>query len=114
MDMFRSYVRDSGIYGKGTDLGTALQTLCSQKPAALNAATTLLILSDTKTIDQPRAIAALREAQRQAGKVIWLNPIPERHWKHIRSVQTFASLCSMVCCSTLQSLAAACRKLTQI
>jgi uncharacterized protein with von Willebrand factor type A (vWA) domain len=114
MDMFRSYVRDSGIYGKGTDLGTALQTLCSQKPAALNAATTLLILSDTKTIDQPRAIAALREAQRQAGKVIWLNPIPERHWKHIRSAQTFASLCSMVCCSTLQSLAAACRKLTQI
>ena len=114
MDMFRSYVRDSGIYGKGTDLGTALQTLCGQKPAALNAATTLLILSDTKTIDQPRAIAALREAQRQAGKVIWLNPIPERHWKHIRSVQTFASLCSMVCCSTLQSLAAACRKLTQI
>ena len=59
-----------------------------------------------------KAIAALREAQRQAGKVIWLNPIPERHWKHIRSVQTFASLCSMVCCSTLQSLAAACRRLT--
>ena len=112
MDLFRSYVRDSGIYGKGTDLGSALQGLCDQRPAALNAATTLLIISDTKTIDQPRAIAALREAQRQAGRVIWLNPIPERHWKHIRSVQTFASLCSMVCCSTLQSLAAACRKLT--
>ena len=112
MDLFRSYVRDSGIYGKGTDLGSALQGLCDQRPAALNAATTLLIISDTKTIDQTRAIAALREAQRQAGRVIWLNPIPERHWKHIRSVQTFASLCSMVCCSTLQSLAAACRKLT--
>ena len=87
---------------------------CASKPSVLGPSTTLIILSDTKTIDQPRAIAALREAQRQAGKVIWLNPIPERHWKHIRSVQTFASLCSMVCCSTLQSLAAACRKLTQI
>ena len=112
MDLFRGYVRDCGIYGKGTDLGTALQTLCSQSPAALNNATTLLILSDTKTIDQPRAVNALREAKRQAGRVIWLNPIPQRHWKHIRSVQTFAALCSMVCCSTLRDLAAACRKLT--
>ena len=112
MDLFRGYVRDCGIYGKGTDLGTALQTLCSQSPAALNNATTLLILSDTKTIDQPRAVNALREAKRQAGRVIWLNPIPQRHWKHIRSVQTFAGLCAMVCCSTLRDLAAACRKLT--
>lgn len=112
MDLFRSYVRDCGVYGKGTDLGSALQGLCSQKPAVLNSATTLLIISDTKTIDQPRAVAALMEARRQAGRVIWLNPIPERHWKHIRSIQTFAALCPMVCCSTLQSLADACRRLT--
>ena len=114
MDKFRQYVRDCGVYGKGTDLGAALAKLCTMKPPVLNGATTLMILSDTKTIDQPRAIAAFLEAKRQAGKVIWLNPIPERHWKHIRSVQTFATVCSMVCCSTLQALAAACRKLTQI
>ena len=113
MDLFRNYVRECGVYGKGTDLGTALGKLCTMNPAALNASTTLLILSDTKTVDQPRAVSAFLEAKRLAGKVIWLNPIPEGHWKHIRSVQTFASVCPMVSCSTLHSLAAACRRLAQ-
>ncbi len=112
MDLFRSYVRSCGVYGKGTDLGTALEKLCALSPAALNASTTLLILSDTKTIDQPRAMGALREAKRLSGRVLWLNPIPEHHWQHIRSVQAFRSQCTMVSCNTLSSLAAACRKLT--
>ena len=111
MDAFRELVRRSGIYGRGTDLGTALQTLCQKKPAALNPATTLLILSDTKTIDLPRAARARVEAQRMAGRGIWLNPIPENKWRHIGSVKTMSSLCQMVSCSTLSSLAAACRRL---
>ena len=111
MDRFRDFVREQNIYGKGTDLGTALQDLCTAKPAPLGAATTLLILSDTKTIDQSRAMTALQEAKRQAGKVIWLNPIPESKWGYIRSVQLFASLVTMVSCSTLQDLAAACKRL---
>ena len=112
MDLFRSYVKESGVYGRGTDLGTALEAICTMQPAALNSATTLIILSDTKTIDQPRALAALMEAKRQAGRVIWLNPIPENKWKYIRSVQTMAAVCPMVSCSTLGALAAACRRLT--
>jgi uncharacterized protein with von Willebrand factor type A (vWA) domain len=111
MDLFRNYVREQNIYGKGTDLGTALAHLCTAKPAPLGAATTLLILSDTKTIDQPRAVQALLEAKRQAGKVIWLNPIPESKWGYIRSVQVFASLVTMLSCSTLHDLAAACKRL---
>ena len=111
MDLFRSYVRDSGVYGRGTDLGTALEKLCTAKPAVLGPATTLLILSDTKSIDQPRAAAAVLEAKRQAGHLIWLNPIPESKWQYIGSVRTMASLCQMVSCSTLQALAAACRRL---
>ncbi|MGM9550362.1 MAG: VWA domain-containing protein [Faecousia sp.] len=114
MDLFRSYVKDSGIYGRGTDLGTALETLCALRPPVLGASATLLILSDTKTIDQPRAIAAVQEAKRQAGRVIFLNPIPEGKWQYIRSVQTMASICPMVSCSTLRELAAACRKLAQV
>ena len=114
MDLFRSYVKKSGIFGRGTDLGTALEKLCDMQPAVLNDATTLLILSDTKTIDQPRAIVALQEAKRLSGKVIWLNPIPENKWKYIRSVQTMAALCPMVSCNTLSALAAAYRKLTDV
>ena len=111
MDLFRTFVKDSGIYGRGTDLGMALSQLCAKKPAVLTASTTLLILSDTKTIDQPRALHALLEAKRQAGRVIILNPIPESKWKYIKSIQAMASICSMVSCSTLRELAAACRKL---
>ena len=114
MDLFRNYVKECGVYGKGTDLGAALEQLYSTHPPVLNQYTTLIILSDTKTINQSRAMDALLEAKRQAGRVLWLNPIPQRHWSHIRSVQTFASICTMICCSTLQELAAACRKLTSL
>ena len=113
MDLFRNYVRDLGIYGKGTRLGEALGELCVKKPPILSDAATLVILSDTKTADLPGALASLIEAKRQSGKVIWLNPIPESKWKYFNSVQIMASVCTMVSCSTLSSLAAACRKLIQ-
>ena len=113
MDLFRGYVKESGVYGRGTDLGSALEKLCAVQPAVLNTATTLLILSDTKTVDQTRAARALQEAKRLAGRVIWLNPIPENKWKYIRSVQTMAAICPMVSCSTLRALASACRRLAE-
>ena len=111
MDAFRDYVRSSGLFGRGTDLGSALEHLCHRRPAALSSSTTLIVLSDTKTVNIPRAAQALLEARRQAGKVLWLNPIPERKWPYIRSVQTLSGLCQMVPCSTLDELARACRKL---
>ena len=113
MDSFRSYVRDSGIYGRGTDLGKALKYLCAQKPAVLNGSTTLLILSDAKTINQSGAVAALLEAKRLSGRVLWLNPIPESKWKYLNSAQTMASVCTMIPCSTLRELASACRRVTR-
>jgi len=112
MDLFRGFVRDSGIYGRGTDLGTALAQLCTKNPAVLTGATTLLILSDTKTIDQTRAMATLLEAKRLAGRVLWLNPIPQNKWQYIRSVQAMQALVTMVPCSTLRELGQACRRLT--
>ena len=111
MDKFRSYVKECGIYGRGTDLGTALQALCTMKPSPLTSATTLLILSDTESIDQNRALAALIEAKRLSGRVIWLNPIPESKWRYIRSAQAMASVCTMISCNTLRSLASACKRL---
>ena len=113
MDLFRGFVKESGIYGRGTDLGTALAQLCTLQPAALTSASTLLILSDTKTIDQTSAMATLMEAKRQAGRVIWLNPIPRNKWPYVRSIQAMQSLVTMVPCSTLRELAQACRRLAQ-
>lgn len=113
MDLFRNFVKESGIYGRGTDLGTALQQLCTMQPPVLNSATTLLILSDTKTIDQPRAMQALMEAKRLSGRILWLNPIPKSKWQYVRSIQAMSSICPMISCSTLRELAAACRRLAQ-
>jgi uncharacterized protein with von Willebrand factor type A (vWA) domain len=111
MDRFRSYVRETGLYGRGTDLANALEKLNAMKPGALNPATTLLILSDTKTTGQKRALRALQESKRLAGQVIILNPIPERKWKYLQSAQNFAAAANMISCATLRDLAAACRKL---
>lgn len=111
MDAFREYVRASGLFGRGTDLGGALDDLNRRRPAPLGPSATLLILSDTKTIDLPRAAQALIESKRQAGRVLWLNPIPRRKWPYMSSIQTMASLCQMAPCSTLAELAQSCKKM---
>ena len=114
MDGFRSYVKSSGTFGRGTDVGKALQTLCAMQPPVLNDATTLLILSDTKTVDLNKALAALAEAKRQAGRVIWLNPIPQNKWQYLRSAQAISGQCTMFACNTLQALSEACRRFVHI
>ena len=113
MDSFREYVRQSGVFGRGTNLGKALTELCKMKPAALNDSTTLLILSDAQTVDRDTAVRALLEAKRLAGQVIWLNPLAEHHWKHQKSAQIMASICTMVSCNTLNALSNACKRLIQ-
>ena len=113
MDTFRDYVRSTGVFGRGTNLGKALTELCRMKPAALNDSTTLLILSDAQTVDRDTAVRALLEAKRLAGQVIWLNPLAENHWKHQKSAQVMASVCTMVSCNTLNALSNACKRLIQ-
>ena len=113
MDSFREYVRNAGVFGRGTNVGKALTELCKMKPAALNDSTTLLILSDAQTVDRESAVRALLEAKRQAGQVLWLNPLAEHHWKHQKSAQIMASICTMVSCNTLNALSNACKRLIQ-
>ena len=113
MDSFREYVRQSGVFGRGTNVGKALLDLCKRKPAVLNDSTTLLILSDAQTVDKETAVRALLEAKRLAGQVIWLNPIAQGHWKYQKGIQIMASLCTMVSCNTLHALTDACKRLIQ-
>ena len=113
MDTFREYVRSTGVFGRGTNLGKALTELCKRKPAVLNDSTTLLILSDAQTVDRDTAVRALLEAKRLAGQVLWLNPLAENHWKHQKSAQIMASICTMVSCNTLHALSNACKRLIQ-
>ena len=114
MDAFRAYVRGSGLFGKGTDLGRALEAVCAARPPVLGPSTTLIILSDAKTVDLSRAAQELVRAKHLAGRVVWLNPIPRRKWERLRSVQTMSLLCQMVPCSTLSELARECAKLLTV
>ncbi|MBQ7736642.1 MAG: VWA domain-containing protein [Oscillospiraceae bacterium] len=111
MDLFRDYVRQSGVYGRGTDLGSALRKLNDMKPPVLSPAAMLLIISDAKTVNVPLAMQEVLRARARAGKVFWLNPIPEGKWKYLNSISTMAELCTMISCSTLEALGQACRKL---
>ena len=111
MDQFVSYVRRNGLYGKGTDLGSALDSICAVKPPVLDQKTTLLIVSDAKTVKLEDAQKSVIRAASLAGEVIWMNPIPQRKWEHLRSVRTMSVLCKMVPCSTLSELARECHKL---
>lgn len=111
MDLFRETVRRSGVYGRGTDLGGALKKLNDERPPVFSPATMLLIISDAKTINLPMAVQELLRARSKAGRVYWLNPIPQGKWKYLNSVSTMAELCTMISCSTLEELGQACRKL---
>jgi uncharacterized protein with von Willebrand factor type A (vWA) domain len=113
MDLFRNYVGRTGIYGKGTNLGAALEYILAQTPPILNQSTTFIILSDAKTVEQGRAMLALNKAKQRSGRMIWLNPIPESKWKYLKSTQLMSSVCPMVACNTLRSLTSACRRLVE-
>lgn len=74
MDNFRNLVRHSGIFGRGTDLGSALDALCHLRPAPLGPSTVLLILSDAKTVDlEPRGPGP---ALASSGPARWCSSTP--------------------------------------
>lgn len=111
MNAFGHYVRHSAAWGKGTNIGRALETLSTIQPSVLGPSTVLLILSDAKTVDLPRAETMLMRAAKMAGSVVWMNPIPQTKWQYLRGVMTLKQHCNMVPCSTLNELARACAKL---
>jgi len=114
MDSFRSYVRDSGLYGKGTNLGAALKKINDERPSALSTSTVLIIVSDVKSMDMALCLNEITRAKSRAGKVYCLNPIPESKWKFSNSIIAVAEQLNMLPCSNLKELAASCRRLSNI
>lgn len=111
MSLFAGYVRTSGVWGRGTNIGRALEAVLATSPPVLGPGAVLIVLSDAKTVDLNRAEAALVKASRQAGSVVWMNPIPEAKWQYLKGVARLRPHCSMVPCGTLDALARACTKL---
>lgn len=111
MDLFSSYVRTSGVWGRGTNVGRALDTVLATAPPVLTPNNVLLVLSDAKSVSLDRAEASLMRVAKAAGSVIWMNPIPEAKWPYLKGVTRLRQHCSMVPCGTLDELARACQRL---
>lgn len=111
MNAFGNYVRSSRVWGKGTNIGRALEYISAMQPSILGPSTVLLILSDAKTVDLDRAELALMRAAQISGSVVWMNPIPEGKWQYLKGVMALKRHCNMVSCSTLNELARACARL---
>ena len=112
MDMFSSYVRASGVWGRGTNVGRALNVVMAMAPPVLTPNTVLLVLSDAKSVRLDQAEESLTRAGKAVGSVIWMNPIPEAKWQYLKGVTRLRKHCAMVPCGTLDELARACRRLT--
>ena len=111
MDLFNSYVRTSGVWGRGTNVGRALEAVMALTPSVLTPNTVLLVLSDAKSVSLDRAETGLIRAAKAAGSVIWMNPIPEVKWPYLKGVTRLRQHCSMVPCGTLDELSRACQRL---
>ncbi len=110
MSLFQRELKDSDLWGKGTDLADAFQKLLAVRPSVLSSNTIFMIISDTKTIATDQARYQMERAVSKAGKTLWLNPIPSRRWAKIPSVQAFADLCQMMDASTIDQLSKACAR----
>lgn len=111
MDGFRNYVRNSGCFGMGTNLGSALASLLAVRPSEFNGSTVFLVLTDCKTVEVDRAAAELERISRLAGKVVLLCPIPREKWQYLNGCRTLSQAADMLPCSTIEELASACRRL---
>jgi len=111
MDLFNSYVRTSGVWGRGTNVGRALDAVLGAAPPVLTPNTVVLVLSDAKSVSLDRAETSLMRTAKAAGSVIWMNPIPESKWPYLKGVTRLRQHCSMVPCGTLDELARACQRL---
>ena len=111
MALFGSYVRNSGVWGRGTNIGRAMEAVLEANPSVLSPNTVLLVLSDGKSVDMDRAEAGLMRAAKRAGAVVWMNPIPEEKWQYLKGATRLKRHCDMVPCGTLDELARACSRL---
>ncbi|MEW5783541.1 MAG: VWA domain-containing protein [Bacillota bacterium] len=97
-------VRQSKTWGGGTNLAVALEQLLDDHAALLNVRTTLLVVSDTRTVALTRSLPALQRLLERVSEIIWLNPLPPEQWPYYRSVSAVGDLVDMWPCYTIGHL----------
>ena len=97
-------IRRSKNWGGGTNLAKALDQLSEKYPDYLNAKTTLIVVSDTKTVSIDQSVKRLGAIRDKVKRIIWLNPMPVEQWSDYRSVASIGELVDMWPCSTIAQL----------
>ncbi len=97
-------IRRSETWGGGTNLGISLEVLNKKYPDLLNNRTSVIVVSDTKTIALDQAAKELGSLKDRVKRVIWLNPMPKEQWPEYRAVGTFAEMVEMWPCNTIAQL----------
>ncbi len=94
----------SEVWGKGTDLGAALETLLAEHERVLTRDTVVIIVSDTKTLGADKAAGILARLRPRVREILWLNTLPRGEWPEQRTVGVFARVSNMHECNTLAHL----------
>lgn len=97
-------IRCSKNWGGGTNLGLALSEMAEKYPDLINAKTTVIVVSDTKTISIDQAVKELRKLKDRVREIIFLNPLPVEQWPDYRSVSAVGEHVEMWPCSTIAQL----------
>jgi len=97
-------IRYSRNWGGGTNLGLALSEMVEKYPDLINAKTTLIVVSDTKTISLDQAVKELKKLKDRVRRIIFLNPLPVEQWPDYRSVSAVSEHVEMWPCSTIAQL----------
>lgn len=97
-------IRRSNTWGGGTDIGSSLSRLAENYSDRLNAKTTVIVVSDTKTVALVKTVEELKKLKERVKRVIWLNPLPVDRWPDYRSVAMVAEQVEMWPCSTIAQL----------
>jgi uncharacterized protein with von Willebrand factor type A (vWA) domain len=100
----RQVVESSRVWGKGTDLGTALASLVAEHGRLLTRETVVIIVSDTKTLGADEAARLLTRMKPKVRELLWLNTLPWGEWAKHRTVALFGRLVNMHECYTLAHL----------
>ena len=64
----------------GTDLGNSLEIFCEKHLSTVTGRTTLIVLGDARNNFNSPRIDLIKELQRRARRLIWLNPEMETQW----------------------------------
>lgn len=109
--VFEENIKSSPVWRKGTHIARVLESILENSRTKLNSSLTVILVSDAKTLESDRVGDQLKALEKRVKQVLWLNPLPQRDWSTISGIGKMRRYCTMLDCSTLEKLAAACAEI---